>query len=48
MNSIWSFDLGKASIGEAVRDRETNEFLHKASLLIPAADVADAAGAQGA
>ncbi len=35
-NTIWSFDLGKASIGEAVRDTTTNEFLHKASLLIPA------------
>jgi CRISPR-associated endonuclease Csn1 len=34
--AIWSFDLGKASIGEAVRDTETNQFLHKASLLIPA------------
>ncbi len=32
--TIWSFDLGKASIGEAVR--RGNEFLHKASLLIPA------------
>ena len=36
MNTIWSFDLGKASIGEAVRDKDTHEFLHKASLLIPA------------
>ena len=36
MSTIWSFDLGKASIGEAVRDINTNEFLHKASLLIPA------------
>ena len=36
MKTIWSFDLGKASIGEAVRDTQTNEFLHKASLLIPA------------
>ena len=35
MKTIWSFDLGKASIGEAVRDTKTNEFLHKASLLIP-------------
>jgi CRISPR-associated endonuclease Csn1 len=34
--TIWSFDLGKASIGEAVRETKTNEFLHKASLLIPA------------
>lgn len=30
---IWSFDLGKASIGEAVR--QGTKFLHKASLLIP-------------
>jgi hypothetical protein len=36
MSTIWSFDLGKASIGEAVHDTETNNFLHKASLLIPA------------
>jgi CRISPR-associated endonuclease Csn1 len=36
MATIWSFDLGKASIGEAVRDTVTNEFLHVASLLIPA------------
>ena len=34
--TIWAFDLGKASIGEAVRDVRTNEFLHKAALLIPA------------
>ncbi|MBI3880159.1 MAG: hypothetical protein HY301_08855 [Verrucomicrobia bacterium] len=32
--TVWAFDLGKASIGEAVRCG--NEFLHKASLLIPA------------
>ena len=31
---VWAFDLGKGSIGEAVR--EGNKFLHKASLLIPA------------
>ncbi|HET7625995.1 MAG TPA: hypothetical protein VFM25_12100 [Verrucomicrobiae bacterium] len=31
---IWAFDLGKGSIGEAVRQGTT--FLHKASLLIPA------------
>src|SRR5437867_1424815 len=31
--TIWAFDLGKASIGEAVR--RGNQFLHKASLLIP-------------
>ena len=35
MKTIWSFDLGKASIGEAVRDTKANKFLHKASLLIP-------------
>ncbi len=34
--TIWSFDLGKASIGEAVRDTTSNAFLHVASLLIPA------------
>ncbi len=34
MKTIWPFDLGKASIGEAVRDTKTNEFLHKASLVI--------------
>lgn len=32
--TVWAFDLGKGSIGEAVRSG--NEFLHKASLLIPA------------
>ena len=31
---VWAFDLGKASIGEAVR--VGTEFKHKASLLIPA------------
>jgi CRISPR-associated endonuclease Csn1 len=31
---VWAFDLGKGSLGEAVR--RGNEFLHKASLLIPA------------
>jgi CRISPR-associated endonuclease Csn1 len=30
---VWAFDLGKASIGEAVR--VDTHFLHKASLLIP-------------
>jgi CRISPR-associated endonuclease Csn1 len=35
MNTIWSFDLGKASIGEAVRDKDSATFAHKASLLIP-------------
>ena len=34
--TVWLFDLGKASIGETVRDIVTNDFLHKASLLIPA------------
>lgn len=33
--TIWSFDLGKGSIGEAVRNAETNEFPHVESLLIP-------------
>lgn len=32
---IWAFDLGKGSIGEAVRDLKTNQFVHAASLLIP-------------
>ena len=36
MSTIWSFDLGKGSIGEAVRDLKTNKFLHVESLLIPA------------
>jgi CRISPR-associated endonuclease Csn1 len=31
---VWAFDLGKGSIGEAVR--QGKDFLHKASLLIPA------------
>jgi CRISPR-associated endonuclease Csn1 len=35
-DTIWSFDLGKASIGEAVRVEGAGTFLHKASLLIPA------------
>ncbi len=41
---VWAFDLGKGSIGEAVRCG--NEFLHKASLLIPAefAETKTAAG----
>jgi hypothetical protein len=30
---VWAFDLGKGSIGEAVR--QGTNFLHKASLLIP-------------
>src|SRR5437868_4458686 len=33
--TIWAFDLGKASIGEAVRQVTDNKFLHKESLLIP-------------
>ena len=33
IETIWAFDLGKASIGEAVR--QGNDFPHKASLLIP-------------
>jgi len=36
MSTIWSFDLGKASIGEAVREVNKPQFLHKASLLVPA------------
>jgi len=41
---IWAFDLGKGSIGEAVR--QGSRFLHKASLLIPAefAETKTAAG----
>jgi CRISPR-associated endonuclease Csn1 len=35
MSTVWSFDLGIGSIGEAVRDTATHEFLHVASLLIP-------------
>ncbi len=42
--TIWAFDLGKGSIGEAVR--EGNKFLHKASLLIPA-DFAETKTASG-
>ncbi len=34
ISTVWAFDLGKGSIGEAVR--RGNQFLHKASLLIPA------------
>jgi CRISPR-associated endonuclease Csn1 len=36
MSTIWAFDLGKGSIGEAVWDEAQNKFLHVASLLIPA------------
>ena len=41
---VWAFDLGKGSIGEAVR--RGTEFLHKESLLIPAefAETKTAAG----
>ena len=35
MPTIWSFDLGKASLGEAVRDLRNHSFPHKASLLLP-------------
>ena len=35
ITTVWSFDLGKASIGESVRDIKSNRFVHKASLLIP-------------
>ncbi len=34
--TVWAFDLGKGSIGEAVRRISDNKFLHKESLLIPA------------
>jgi len=42
--TIWAFDLGLGSIGEAVR--RGDKFLHKASLLIPAefAETKTAAG----
>jgi CRISPR-associated endonuclease Csn1 len=35
MPTIWSFDLGKASIGEAVRDPKDHSFPHLCSLLLP-------------
>lgn len=35
MKTIWSFAIGRASIGEAVRDLADHSFPHKASLLIP-------------
>lgn len=35
MDTIWAFDLGKSSIGEAVWNETTREFDHVASLLIP-------------
>ena len=34
--TLWAFDLGKASIGEAVRRLDDNSFPHVESLLIPA------------
>jgi chorismate-pyruvate lyase len=43
-DTVRTFDLGRASIGEAVR--RGNEFLHKASLLIPA-DLAETNTAAG-
>lgn len=33
--TIWAFDLGKGSFGEAVRDIATHNFLHKAVLRLP-------------
>lgn len=36
MSTIWAFDLGKGSIGEAVWNKEKKQFDHVASLLIPA------------
>ncbi len=36
MSTVWAFDLGKGSIGEAVWDEEKKQFVHVASLLIPA------------
>lgn len=36
MSTIWAFDLGKASIGEAVWNVRKKQFDHVASLLIPA------------
>ena len=35
-STIWAFDLGKGSLGEAVRNLADNSFPHVASLLIPA------------
>ena len=35
MKTIWSFDIGQASIGEAVRDLANDSFPHKTVLLIP-------------
>ena len=36
MSTIWAFDLGKGSIGEAVWNVGKKQFDHVASLLIPA------------
>lgn len=36
MSTIWAFDLGKGSIGEAVWNVDEKRFEHVASLLIPA------------
>jgi hypothetical protein len=33
--TIWAFDLGKGSLGEAVRDLQTNQFPLAATLLLP-------------
>src|SRR5258706_611756 len=33
--TVWAFDLGKGSIGEAVRELTTSNFPHHKSLLIP-------------
>lgn len=44
IGTVWAFDLGKGSIGEAVRLGD--KFLHKASLLIPA-DFAETKTAAG-
>lgn len=33
--TIWSFDLGTGSLGEAVRASDAHSFLHRASWLIP-------------
>jgi CRISPR-associated endonuclease Csn1 len=46
MKTIWSFDLGIASIGEAVRNLGDDSFPHKDSLLIPE-DFAETATARG-
>jgi CRISPR-associated endonuclease Csn1 len=34
-NTVWSFDLGTGSLGEAVRNLDGTSFLHRASWLIP-------------